>query len=292
MKNFLPISVIICALNEENRIKDAILSARSNNPAEIIVIEGGSTDDTFIIAEQYADKVFQVNPFNLGYKRNYGVIKASQPYILIMDADQVIEAPQLDIMLNDLLSSDWVGIQSQLKSLINSNYWERAMEATLNLSHGKPGETNMIGTPALYIKDALIKENFNPSITGSCDDTDLCYRLHRKGYKFGISHAVCYQKHRSNLGDVYRKFYWYGEGDAQFARLHPERLFNIFLHPIKNYMFKKAWALFIRGNIKYAFFPFFVGFIRHCGFWRGTINSFLRHASDSRLANRHNKEGF
>jgi hypothetical protein len=38
----LPVSVIICALNEEHRIKDAINSAKANNPFEIIVVEGGS----------------------------------------------------------------------------------------------------------------------------------------------------------------------------------------------------------------------------------------------------------
>jgi hypothetical protein len=45
MKDKLPISVVICALNEESRIKDAILSAKKNEPAEIIVVEGGSTDN-------------------------------------------------------------------------------------------------------------------------------------------------------------------------------------------------------------------------------------------------------
>lgn len=38
----LPVSVIISALNEEHRIQDTIESARRNNPAEILVVEGGS----------------------------------------------------------------------------------------------------------------------------------------------------------------------------------------------------------------------------------------------------------
>ncbi len=36
----LPVSVVICAINESKRIKDAILSANRNNPEEVIVIEG------------------------------------------------------------------------------------------------------------------------------------------------------------------------------------------------------------------------------------------------------------
>ena len=80
--------IVICALNEEARIQDAILSAKQNGPTEVIVIEGGSTDRTFELASRYADRALQVSPFNLGHKRNVGVNVASQRYILNMDADQ------------------------------------------------------------------------------------------------------------------------------------------------------------------------------------------------------------
>ena len=54
----LPVSVVICAINESKRIKDAILSAKRNNPEEVIVVEGGSSDNTVEISKMYTDQVF------------------------------------------------------------------------------------------------------------------------------------------------------------------------------------------------------------------------------------------
>lgn len=282
----LPISVVICALNEEHRIKDAIISIKENNPFEVIVVEGGSTDNTYKVASNYADKVYQVESYNLGYKRYFGVLKATQPYILIMDADQVFGKGQLKLMFDDLLMSDWVGVQSQLKSFVHDTYWEKAMEATINLSHGAYGERKMIGTPALYRRNILLECNFNPEISGSCDDTDLCYRLTQRGYKLGISNAVCYQKLRASFREVCKKFYWYGQGDFQFAILHPERSLSIFFHPIKNYMFLKTISLIKTGSFKYSLFPLIAGFFRHCGFWKGLFNFLRKKRTDSRLEKR------
>jgi glycosyltransferase involved in cell wall biosynthesis len=270
-------------MNEELRIKDAILSAKKNNPAEVIVIEGGSTDNTVEIAETYADKVFQVKPYNLGYKRYYGVLNATQDYILNMDADQVVEPDNLEIMFNELNEWGWVGIQAQLRSEINDTFWEKAMEATTMLTHGGSSETNMIGTPALFKRDILMHINFNPEITGSCDDTDLCYRLKKKGYRMGISTAICHQKHRANFKQVKKKFYWYGQGDFQFALLHHERLLSIFTHPLKNYMLIKSLKLMKRGLVKYSAFPIVAGFCRHLGFWKGFYNYVLKKKTDSRI---------
>lgn len=287
MSESLPISVTISALNEEHRIKDAILSARENGPAEVIVVEGGSTDKTYDVSLQYADRVYKAESFGLGYKRRLGVLKATQPYVLVMDADQVLERGHLKILLDDLLKSGWTGIQPQLTSYVNNTYWEEAMEAMLSLSHGVYGERNVIGTPSLYRRDILLNFNFNPNVIGSCDCTDLSYRLVKAGHRLGISNAVCYQKHRVNFKQVCRKFYWYGQGDVQFAIMHPERAVSIFLHPIKNYMILKTIALIRRGRIKYSPFTVIGGFIRHCGFWKGLLNSLIKkRRTDSRIENR------
>ena len=267
--------ILMTGFVESYSIQDAILSAKRNDPAEVIVIEGGSTDRTFELASRFADRALQVTPFNLGHKRNVGVNVASQRYVLNMDADQVLEPEGLETMIRELEHFGWAGIQTQLKSVRNDTYWEAAMEATLQLSHGSPGPRTMLGTPALYQREVLLENGFNSAITGSCDDTDLCYRLTRRGYSLGVSTATCYQKHRASLRGVLKKFYWYGQGDHQFGRLHPERRWSIFLHPIRNYMFGKTLALIRQRKLRYAAFPLLAGLARHLGFWKGWLN-FLR----------------
>ena len=46
----MPISVIIAAKNAESTIEECLDSVRRNNPAEIIVVDGNSSDKTVKIA--------------------------------------------------------------------------------------------------------------------------------------------------------------------------------------------------------------------------------------------------
>lgn len=291
-----PVSVVISALNEEKRIKDAIESARQNNPFEIIVVEGGSTDNTYSIAKVYADIAFSVNESGLGYKRAFGVEKATQKYILTLDADQVLEERALEIMINELEKDDFVGIQASLKSVCNETYWEKAMEYNVAVAHvhtrgdshyneSYPIEAIMIGTPALFKADILKSNSFDKSILGSCDDTDLCYRLTKKGFKLGISSALCYQKHRSDFKTTFKKFYWYGEGDCEFAFKHTERFWSIFSHPLKNYFYKKSFKAIKNGNCEFVPFFMFIGLVRHIGFYKHLFKRILGVKIDSRSKN-------
>ena len=46
------LSVIICTRNAESTLSDCIFSVKKNKPAEIILIDGNSTDNTVRIAEK------------------------------------------------------------------------------------------------------------------------------------------------------------------------------------------------------------------------------------------------
>ena len=213
-----------------------------------------------------------------------------QRYILNLDADQVLEDNALSIMIDELEKKGFVGIQSSLKGTQNKTYWEKAMSYNMGITHSQPRESIMIGTPALYILSNLKLNNFDKSITGSCDDTDLCYRLQRRGYKLGISTAICYQKHRATFKTTLKKFLWYGEGDCEFALKHPERFWSIFTHPIRNYCYKKSLHSIKSGNYKFVFFFLFTGIIRHIGFYKYYFKSITGNRLDSRTSNRNDHE--
>ncbi|TFH46834.1 MAG: glycosyltransferase [ANME-2 cluster archaeon] len=55
--NSLDVSVVVCTKNEESRIEDCLKSIVNNNPGEIIVVDGESTDTTIDIAKKYTNKV-------------------------------------------------------------------------------------------------------------------------------------------------------------------------------------------------------------------------------------------
>lgn len=84
-----PISAVIITLNEESNIKRCISSVKGVAD-EIVVIDSESTDRTVEIAESMGASVF-IHPFE-GYhqQKNYGISKASHPYILSLDADEAL----------------------------------------------------------------------------------------------------------------------------------------------------------------------------------------------------------
>jgi glycosyltransferase involved in cell wall biosynthesis len=59
-----PVSVQICTLNEERNIGDCLAAVIANDPEEIVVIDGGSTDATVSIAEGLGARV--ISPGRLG----------------------------------------------------------------------------------------------------------------------------------------------------------------------------------------------------------------------------------
>ena len=85
------VSVIIPALNEEKYLPRCLESLRRQSRKdqfEIIVVDGGSTDQTVEVAMEHADKVM-VEPSPVGVARNLGAKHAEGKVLAFIDADTV-----------------------------------------------------------------------------------------------------------------------------------------------------------------------------------------------------------
>jgi GT2 family glycosyltransferase len=99
----LPISVVIPAYNRADMVPRAVLSAlgqRPNPPAEVIVVDDCSTDDTGSAAAEAGARVFR-HECNRGEAaaRNTAVAHAQHPWIGLLDSD--------DEWLPDMLARLW-----------------------------------------------------------------------------------------------------------------------------------------------------------------------------------------
>src|SRR3989344_3756182 len=85
--NMGKLSVVISAFNEEKKIEDCLKSVSFAD--EIIFIDNSSTDSTSKIAKKHTSKVFvkENNPM-LNVNKNFGFSKASEEWILSLDADE------------------------------------------------------------------------------------------------------------------------------------------------------------------------------------------------------------
>ncbi len=80
------ISIIIPTLNEAGNIKKAITTTQSNTNIEVIIVDGGSKDDTIEIAKSLGIKVISSSP-GRAMQMNTGAVAASGEILLFLHAD-------------------------------------------------------------------------------------------------------------------------------------------------------------------------------------------------------------
>ena len=89
----IKLSVVISAHNEEKRIREVLEAVFFAD--EIIIVDNASTDATKNICKEFTKKIFSRPNFQmLNKNKNYGFSKASNEWILNLDADEII-TPEL-----------------------------------------------------------------------------------------------------------------------------------------------------------------------------------------------------
>ncbi len=94
------VSVVIPALNEAERIGNAIaaIRAQSEPPLEIVVVDDGSRDETAAVARRLGARVY-VHERNLGLAaaRNTGILGSSGTWLAFCDADDAWRPEMLEL---------------------------------------------------------------------------------------------------------------------------------------------------------------------------------------------------
>jgi glycosyltransferase involved in cell wall biosynthesis len=263
----MSISVVVCIKNEEQRIEECLRSILSNNPDEVIVIDGGSNDKSVEISRKFTDKVIVTQNSSLTRDRQIGINAARNDYIAMIDADHRLNENALDSLLADLKTFNFDIVQSQLFSFKNNNWLNIAEEQMWELNHNHPGPRNMIGVaPAIYRKSLFELIEFDDTITKTIDDTDFMYRLSRlPDIKYGIGRTRIAQLHNPSFASYMKKFKWYGIGDGEFCIKHPHRTPSMLYHLFFRYPFVHSSKALLK--LKLLAFPYLIlqGFTR--GFW-------------------------
>ena len=123
MEEKILLSVIVLTKNEESRISACLESVKW--AGEIIVVDDGSTDNTVNIAKNFTEKVFVKKMDIEGRHRNWAYAQAKNPWVLSLDADEIVTAELRDeiaaILKNNPLEN---GFTVPRRNYIGS-YWVR-----------------------------------------------------------------------------------------------------------------------------------------------------------------------
>lgn len=103
MSRLESVSVVIPAYNQAKYVRESVNSAleQTHPPAEVIVVDDGSTDDTREQLQTFGDRVHYMFQRNAGPSaaRNAGVRRARGEWVAFLDADDLWHRQKLEIQL-------------------------------------------------------------------------------------------------------------------------------------------------------------------------------------------------
>lgn len=98
------ISIIIPVFNEAAIIEKTLLQLQQNSQVEIIVVDGGSQDETVTLAEQTGVKVIKSSNGGRALQMNAGAAIAQADILLFLHADTQLPANYIEIVQKTLSS--------------------------------------------------------------------------------------------------------------------------------------------------------------------------------------------
>ena len=98
----VPVSVVVIAKNSSATIEECLRSIMNNNPAEMIVVDGGSRDRTVRQAESLGAKVVYDGGKGPSTARNLGAELSASEFVAYVDSDVVIPPDALSTMLSEI----------------------------------------------------------------------------------------------------------------------------------------------------------------------------------------------
>lgn len=215
----LPISVIIIAKNAEKTIEECLNSVQRNNPAEVIVVDGNSSDRTVEIAGGYTERIYSDDGRGKSFARQLGAEQARQEYIAYVDSDVILGEGALATMLTEFQGSGYVSISARVPPDIRSrSYWEWARRQHSQISRGKSQIVRIGMAACLFRRETILKYGFELGYGGYLDDIDLEYRLRKDGHSFGRSSALMEHHGKTDLKSLTKYWFLFGRLSCYYTR--------------------------------------------------------------------------
>jgi glycosyltransferase involved in cell wall biosynthesis len=224
----MAVSLITTERNEVRAIAEFLDSAlrQSLPPDEIVIADGGSTDGTVEIIQQYVEQGAPIRllsvPGNRSVGRNAATEAARNEIVACTDVGNRLDEDWLRV-ITEPLRADPAAMVVSGGFRAEPHTWFETVSATLMLA---PNDTIDLGTwlpssrSIAYRKGAWRSVGGYPEHTNFNEDTPFAMALREAGYRFedGLR-AIVYWRPRSTLREFYRQYHFYAVGDG-LDRLH------------------------------------------------------------------------
>ena len=212
------VTVVVPARNAEVLLPECLAALRASGVAELIVVDGCSSDQTISIAESFGARVLSDEGRGLPVARAIGAKSAHSRFVLLCDADVIFPEGGVAQLLDEYVAGSYAALQADQLSESGPGYWGRAL-----VHHHRTGRSRrwfgLVAT--LFDREELLRVGFDPAFV-SGEDIELRWRLRELGRPTGVSQQVAV-RHRY-AGDDWAfargQFHMDGAGLGLMVRKH------------------------------------------------------------------------
>lgn len=237
------VTIIVPAFNEEKGIRralDSVIEADYPNK-EVIVIDDGSTDNTYAIAQSYKDKMASdgyliISRSNGGKSSaiNYAIRYAKGEYIITIDADSVMGRDSIKEIMKYFQEPDVVAVGGNIKVknrnklltycqaleyLVGINLFKRAYDVF--------GVVMVVPGPLGGFRKKVLLERGEYDTDTLAEDFDTTIKVLKTGRAVQAStHAMSYTEAPETLGGLYKQRLRWNRGNLQTLMKHKDVVTN------------------------------------------------------------------
>ena len=231
----LKIAFVILTKNSGRTLEKclgAVAGLKGEFDPEVIIVDGGSTDNTLDIVKRYRGeldiKVLYDGGRGLGYARDVGWRASSAEYIVMLDSDVIVNKDFLREAVKVLQKDEELGaVAAKLKPVSLDRGWlGRFQEKNLaiylhHLDPPYPAKAVALHTACTVFKRKVLEKigGFDAYFNLAKEDSDVSYRIRKAGYK--LSYLNIYALHLERAR-ILKLNFRYGRSFILISRKHPD----------------------------------------------------------------------
>lgn len=217
------VSLVTTVKNEARTIGPCLESVLRGTrlPDEIVIVDGGSTDTTTTVVEEYRHRgvpvtVVQAGGCNIAQGRNIGIRSASAEIIAVTDAGCRVDRDWLRKLCEPFETDPDVDVVGGAIVSDAVTFFEHCA-GPLTISSPQNQETFLpFSRNTAFKKEAWARVGGYPEWLYCGEDSLFSNALRRAGMKFWLARdAVVYWRPRSNIWAVFKQYFLYGVGNGR-----------------------------------------------------------------------------